>query len=79
MIQGEESREPARDGGGGGRRPRRTWRGSADINRHDWRAAEHGRYHVDRGYGESWTITHGQVYGPEPTEAGEDIGGGETE
>jgi hypothetical protein len=33
------------------------------LNLDDWRAAEHGRYQVDRSYGEDWTITRGQVYG----------------
>jgi hypothetical protein len=44
---------------------------TADTNLDDWRSAEHGRYQVDRSYGESWSITHGQVYKGEPADTDE--------
>ena len=47
---------------------------AANTNRDDWRSAEHGRYQVDRSYGESWSITHGQVYTGDPADPDEDIG-----
>lgn len=54
---------PTREGNPGrGERRAQNW------DRADWRAAEHGRYQVDRGYGEDWSITRGQVYEGERAE-----------
>ena len=53
------------------REPREERRGQG-LNRDDWRAAEHGRYQVDRSYGEEWSITRGQVYVVTPPTGGKD-------
>ncbi|HEY7514963.1 MAG TPA: hypothetical protein VIC87_10820 [Vicinamibacteria bacterium] len=48
--------------------PGRGERRAQNWDRADWRAAEHGRYQVDRSYGEDWSITRGQVYEGEGAE-----------
>jgi hypothetical protein len=68
----EDEKDPGPSGEGGGGRRRRTR--AADTNRDDWRSAEHGRYQNDRSWGESWSITRGQVYAGEPADPGDDRG-----
>jgi hypothetical protein len=69
LHEERKDREPS---GEGDRERRRRRTRTADTNRDDWRAAEHGRYQNDRSWGESWSITRGQVYAGEPADPGDD-------